>query len=73
MNCIRYCIIVTFPDRLGIVLCLWESGSSDSTWCRGGEMFGDRIDSGVVSLYQAVKWHADFRDHTPQEVLVGVS
>ena len=55
------------------MVCLYESGSSDSTWCRGGEMFGDRIDSGIVHVQQDVKLHTGYPDHRPQEVIDGVS
>ena len=55
------------------MVCLWESGWGDGTWSRGGEMFSDWIDYGVVSLYQDVEWPPGYPDHTPFEVLMGVS
>jgi len=36
-------------------------------------MFGDRVGSGVVSLYRDVEWPPRYPDHKPQEVLVGIS
>ena len=55
------------------MVCLWESGWGNVTRCRGSEMFGDRIEDGIVSLYQDVEWPPGYPDHTSQEALVGVS